>query len=227
MARKQKSRSASRNKNSSETSNQSRISNISSSSRSKSAKNIKRSRKRSSSQKKRISLNDKLGLYLNDALSMENASIQRLQSRIKQTRLQDAKQQLQLHLDETKEQQKRLRQLISNLGGKPTKDKAQLPVMSPPKSLMNTLNRHMTSAEADLKGAKDDAVIENAEIVFYDMLTHLLQKANLDGEAVSVLTQSLYEEKSMAEWIRSNTPIMLTQLWPNIETSVTKQDISV
>jgi ferritin-like metal-binding protein YciE len=227
MARKQKRTSASRNKNSSETSNQSRISNISSSSRSKSAKNIKRSRKRLSSQKKPISLNDKLGLYLNDALSMENASIQRLQSRIKQTRLQDAKQQLQLHLDETKEQQKRLRQLISNLGGKPTKDKAQLPVMSPPKSLMNTLNRHMTSAEADLKGAKDDAVIENAEIVFYDMLTHLLQKANVDGEAVSVLTQSLYEEKSMAEWIRSNIPIMLTQLWPNIETSVTKQDISV
>jgi ferritin-like metal-binding protein YciE len=226
MARKQKRTSASRNKNSSETSNQSRISNISSSSRSKSAKNIKRSRKRLSSQKKPISLNDKLGLYLNDALSMENASIQRLQSRIKQTRLQDAKQQLQLHLDETKEQQKRLRQLISNLGGKPTKDKAQLPVMSPPKSLMNTLNRHMTSAEADLKGAKDDAVIENAEIVFYDMLTHLLQKANVDGEAVSVLTQSLYEEKSMAEWIRSNTPIMLTQLWPNIETSITKQDIS-
>jgi len=224
MARKQKSRSASRNKNSSENSNQSRISNISSSSRSKSAKNIKRSRKRSSSQKNRISLNDKLGLYLNDALSMENASIQRLQSRIKQTRLQDAKQQLQLHLDETKEQQKRLRQLISNLGGKPTKDKAQLPVMSPPKSLMNILNRHMTSAEADLKGAKEDAVIENAEIVFYDMLTHLLQKANVDGEAVSVLTQSLYEEKSMADWIRSNTPIMLTQLWPNIETSVTKQE---
>jgi ferritin-like metal-binding protein YciE len=224
MARKQKSRSASRNKNSSENSNQSRISNISSSSRSKIAKNIKRSRKRSSSQKNRISLNDKLGLYLNDALSMENASIQRLQSRIKQTRLQDAKQQLQLHLDETKEQQKRLRQLISNLGGKPTKDKAQLPVMSPPKSLMNILNRHMTSAEADLKGAKEDAVIENAEIVFYDMLTHLLQKANVDGEAVSVLTQSLYEEKSMADWIRSNTPIMLTQLWPNIETSVTKQE---
>jgi hypothetical protein len=57
------------------------------------------------------------------------------------------------------------------------------------------------------------------------MLTHILQKANVDGEAVSVLTQSLYEEKSMAEWIRSNTPIMLTQLWPDIEASVTKQEI--
>jgi ferritin-like metal-binding protein YciE len=189
------------------------------------SKSRKRSSKRSSPQKKQISLNDKLVLYLNDALSMENASMQRLQYRIKQTRLQDAKQQLQHHLEETKEQQNRLKQLISNLGGKPTKDKAQLPMPSPPKSLLNTLKRHMTSTEIDLKGAKEDAIVENAEIVLYDMLTHLVQKTNIDGEAVSVLTKSLYEEKSMAEWIRSNTPIMLTQLWPDIEASVTKKEI--
>jgi ferritin-like metal-binding protein YciE len=223
MARKQKSRSRSKGKNTVGTNSQPRMSTITSSSSSKNKRNTGRSIKRSSSRNKQISLNEKLGLYLNDALSMENASIQRLQSRIKQTRLQDAKQQLQHHLEETKEQQKRLRQLISNLGGKPTKDKAELPILSPPKSLMNTLRSHMTSAEADLKGAKEDAVVENAEIVFYDMLTHLLQKTAVDGEAVSVLTQSLYEEKSMAEWIRSNTPIMLTQLWPDIEASVKKQ----
>ena len=223
MARKQKSRSRSKEKNRTGTNSQPRISTITSSSSYKNKRNTGRSIKRSSSRNKQISLNEKLGLYLNDALSMENASIQRLQSRIKQTRLQDAKQQLQHHLEETKEQQKRLRQLISNLGGKPTKDKAQLPILSPPKSLMNTLRSHMTSAEADLKGAKEDAVVENAEIVFYDMLTHLLQKTAVDGEAVSVLTQSLYEEKSMAEWIRSNTPIMLTQLWPDLEASINKQ----
>jgi ferritin-like metal-binding protein YciE len=223
MARKQKSRSRSKSKNRVGTNSQPRMSTITTSSSSKNKRNAGRSIKRSSSRNKQISLNEKLGLYLNDALSMENASIQRLQSRIKQTRLQDAKQQLQHHLEETKEQQKRLRQLISNLGGKPTKDKAELPILSPPKSLMNTLRSHMTSAEADLKGAKEDAVVENAEIVFYDMLTHLLQKTAVDGEAASVLTQSLYEEKSMAEWIRSNTPIMLTQLWPDIEASVNKQ----
>ena len=158
MARSLKSKSTPKNKNSSEATSQSRISTVTSSSHSKSARNTRRRSKRSLSQTKRVSLNDKLGLYLNDVLSMENASIQRLQSRIKQTRLQDSKQQLQLHLDETKEQQKRLRQLISNLGGKPTKDKAQLPILSPPRSLMNTLKRYMTSAEVDLKGAKEDAV---------------------------------------------------------------------
>ena len=106
MARSLKSRSTPKNKNSSEATSQSRISTVTSSSHSKSARNTRRRSKRSLSQTKRVSLNDKLGLYLNDVLSMENASIQRLQSRIKQTRLQDSKQQLQLHLDETKEQQR-------------------------------------------------------------------------------------------------------------------------
>jgi ferritin-like metal-binding protein YciE len=223
MARKQKSRARSKGKKRTGSNSKSHTSTIISSSSSKSPRNIRRSIKRSSSRKKQISLNEKLGVYLNEALSIENASIQRLQSRIKQTRLQDAKQQLQHHLEETKEQQKRLRQLITNLGGKPTKEKAQLPILSPPKSLMNTLRSHSTAAENDLKGAKEDAVVENAEIAVYDLLTHLLQKTPVDGEAVSVLTQSLGEEKSMAEWIRSNTPIMLTQLWPDIEASVSKQ----
>ena len=46
----------------------------------------------SSAQKlKNITIQDKLALYLNDALSIENAPIERLQSRIRQTRLQDSK----------------------------------------------------------------------------------------------------------------------------------------
>lgn len=46
--------------------------------------------------------------------------------------MQNAKQRLQLHLDETREQQDRLKQLISDLGGRKvaaTKDKAQLPFL--------------------------------------------------------------------------------------------------
>jgi ferritin-like metal-binding protein YciE len=39
-------------------------------------------------------------------------------------------------------------------------------------------------------------------------------------EAISVLTQNLSEEKSMADWIKTNTPEIITQLWPEIEASV-------
>ena len=34
------------------------------------------------------------------------------------------------------------------------------------------------------------------------------------------LTQSLSEERSMADWIRTDTPDMVIQLWPEIEASV-------
>ena len=69
--------------------------------------------------------------------------VQRLQSRIKQTKIDNVKQRLQLHLEETRGQQNRLKQLISDLGdgGKSaaTNDKAQLPISTPPKSLTKLL----------------------------------------------------------------------------------------
>ena len=46
---------------------------------------------------KNISINEKVALYLNDALSIENAAIKRLQLRLRQTRLPDVKVQLQHH----------------------------------------------------------------------------------------------------------------------------------
>ena len=90
-------------------------------------------------------------IILNDALSMENAAVERLQTRIKQTRLQDSKVQLQHHLEETRQQQVRLKQLISDLGGKATRDKGRLSIPSSSKSIENLIKKHMTDAEAELK----------------------------------------------------------------------------
>ena len=144
----------------------------------------------------------------------------RLQSRIKHTKIEDAKQRLQLHLEETRGQQDRLKQLILNLGEKGvTKDKAQLPITTPPKSLVKTVEKMLTPAELELKAAKEDAIIENAEIILYDMLTQLAVKMNA-ADAIPILTQILSEERSMADWIRINTPVMVAQLWPEIESSV-------
>jgi len=188
-------------------------------------KTRRRANVRSTSRKgKRLTPNQKLTLYLNDALAIENAAVQRLQTRIKQTKIENAKQRLELHLKETKDQQNRLKQLISDLNGRrsPTKDKAQLPIPAPPKSLTKIVGK-MTPAELELKGAKEDAIVENAEIIIYDMLTHLAQKMNA-AHAIPVLTQSLSEERSMADWIRTNTPDMVIQLWPEIEASVTASE---
>ena len=185
---------------------------------------ISRSRSTSTKQKdKRVTANQKLVLHLNEALAIENAAVQRLQSRIKQARIESVKKRLQMHLEETKGQQDRLRQLISDLSNgqknAATRDKTQLPIPTPPKSLTNIVQRITTDAESELKAAKEDAIVENAEIILYDMLTHLAERMNA-ANAISVLSQSLAEERAMADWIKTNTPDMVAQLWPEIEHSI-------
>jgi ferritin-like metal-binding protein YciE len=193
----------------------------------KTKKSSPKRRTKKSQKLKNITIQDKLALYLNDALSIENAAIERLQSRVSQTRLQDSKVQLQHHLEETREQQNRLKQLISTLGGKPTADKGHLPLPSSSKSIENSLKKHMTDAEVELRGAKEDAIVESAEIVLYDTLIQLAQKASteLGGDAIPILTQNLDEERAMMDWIKANTPVLITQLWPHITASVVGAEV--
>ena len=63
---------------------------------------------------------------LNEALSTENASVDRIISRMDQTPIQEVKQRLKQHLKETIIQKSRLRRIIIRLGGKPTDVKADL-----------------------------------------------------------------------------------------------------
>jgi ferritin-like metal-binding protein YciE len=187
--------------------------------RNKGQKKTRRAKNSRRGAAKRLTLEEKLAQYLNEALSFENAAVSRLQSRIKEIQLEDAKQQLQQHLEVTREQQNRLKQLITNLGARPTNDSGQLPILVPPRTLANTLKKSMTSAEKQIKSAKEDLVIENAEVTMYDTLLQVAQLMNA-GDTVPVLTQNLAEERAMADWIRANTPAMITQLYPEIQSSI-------
>jgi ferritin-like metal-binding protein YciE len=189
------------------------------STKSKGQKKTRRAKNSSRQHAKRLTLEEKLAQYLNEALSFENAAVSRLQSRIKEIQLEDARQQLQQHLEVTREQQNRLKQLITNLGARPTNDSGQLPILVPPRTLANTLKKSMTSAEKQIKSAKEDLVIENAEVTMYDTLLQVAQLMNA-GDTVPVLTQNLAEERAMADWIRANTPAMITQLYPEIQSSI-------
>lgn len=163
-------------------------------------------------------LNDKFVFYLNIALAAENSALERLQSRIQQTILEDAKQQLQHHLEETIEQQDRLRQLITKLDGAPTQEKAKLPIASPPESIAKTMeNTMMTSAaERELKESIQDTIIENAEVTGYTMLIQMAVKMNV-ADAIPSLRQNLNEEEEMFGWLRANAPAIFAKLWPQIE----------
>lgn len=75
--------------------------------------------------------NQKIVQYLNDALAMENASEERIQSRLQETIVDDTSIQLQDHLEETRNQKDRLKQIITSHGGEPTDAKAELPTLKP------------------------------------------------------------------------------------------------
>ena len=108
---------------------------------------------------------DRFLLYLNSSLSMENAAYERLQRREHQTTLEKIKEHLQLHLQETKEQQNRLMQLIRNMDGTPVQEKGELPISKPPEFIVNTIHQSATSAEQEVIQIAEDMIVENAEVI--------------------------------------------------------------
>ena len=159
---------------------------------------------------------------MNEILSAENAAVDRLQTRIQETPIQDAKQRLQQHLQETRGQQGRLAKLITDYRGSPTKSEADLPILKPPAPSMmkdtikNTVKsittgaENPTSEEMEIRNIKD-AIVENAEIIAYKMCSQLADKMNAQ-DAISVFQQNTEEEVSMFNWIMTNAPSMLNQL---------------
>jgi len=173
-------------------------------------------------------MKQKLVQYFNEALAMENAAVDRNQTRTGETPIPLVKQQLQYHLEQTFVQQDRLRTIITNLGGSPTSAKAALPMMLPTdmdtfsntvketaKSLVSSKSKDRVDAEHELIQTKQDAIIENAEIVTYKMLMEISQNVGL-LEALPLLQQSLLEETAMENFIVSTTPMSLTMLWPEL-----------
>lgn len=178
-------------------------------------------------------LDNKLVKYLNDMLSVENAVIDRLQTRIDKCLLPEGKKQLQHHLEETREQQQRLYRMISNRGGgKPTDAKADLPTLDPSPAMMavktltdvakavtgGEVSANPIEEEEELRKTKEDFGLENIEILSYRMLIMVCEKLGLqEEEEASLLNKSLQEEQEMANWISTNMPATFDALWPRIE----------
>ncbi|HYF98670.1 MAG TPA: DUF892 family protein [Candidatus Saccharimonadales bacterium] len=158
-------------------------------------------------------INEKFILGLNAALAMENAGLERLQTRIQETTLPGVKQQLEHHLQETAEHQKRLQQLITDMGGQATQEKLGLPLPKFPQDMLEMMNNNMTQEELELKKTEEDLIVENAELGCYHML---IQKAKMAGGHLQVaekmLSLNIQDEAKMRDWIWSNTSKMLRLL---------------
>lgn len=155
---------------------------------------------------------EKFALMFNTVLAMENAALKRLEYRINEVSLPEAKQQFQHHLEETKEQQKRLQNIITKYNGTPTTEELGLPLPSYPESLKKEMESSMTEGEKELKKTEEDLLVEKAEVVCYNMLIEKSRIFSQGIDALPILEQNLQEEQSMINWIESNCPLMVQQL---------------
>jgi adenylate cyclase len=174
---------------------------------------------------------------LNEVLSTENASIDRIISRIDQTPIQEVKQRLKQHLEETHIQKQRLERIIIGLGGKPTDAKADLSLsfVSTTMPRGNNLPKNVKSKtednglensmpeEYELVQMRRDFALKHDELVAYDSLIRTMQMTDTprQHENISLLEKSMQEEESMAYWYKIHTPLILDNLWPKmIHTSI-------
>jgi adenylate cyclase len=169
---------------------------------------------------------------LNEILSVENASIDRITSRIDQTSLQELNQRLKQHLEETYLQKSRLQRIITELGGKPTYTKADLSrLVQPATTIMK--KRTITTAgskkednvrdnsipeEEELVRIKQDRIIEFNELEGYKSLIQIMQTMDMPQQhkITLLLEHSMQEEESMAYWYKIHEPLVIDKLWPKM-----------
>jgi ferritin-like metal-binding protein YciE len=152
--------------------------------------------------------NDKTNFisYLNELLSIENAVIERLNRRMQETSLQNSQNSIQDQLQEEKEQQSRLKKLITDYGGKPTESKVDLLSLNSLTDAMkkkkdsqdeahDSRNDRMTPLEIEILNIKEDALIKKAEIIANKKVLQVAEKMS-DKDAINILKQNLQAKKS-------------------------------
>ena len=186
--------------------------------------------------------NNKSVDHLNEILSIENAALVRLERRIVETHIQDSKNLLQQHLQEEKEQQRRLIDVISTYGKKPTDSKADLislhSLTNEARDKMkkdnvdtrndtnttkisteihddnNINNTMMTPEEGEILNTKEDALIKKYEISAYKTILKI-GKGVMGKYAIDILKQNLQEKETMYDKIKSSESIMLNETGEN------------
>jgi adenylate cyclase len=169
---------------------------------------------------------------LNEVLSIENASVDRITSRISRTPIQELNRRLKQHLEETYLQKSRLQRIITELGGKPTYAKADLSRLAQPATIImkkrsiktaeskkeDNVRDNSMPEEDELVRIKQDRIIEFNELEDYESLIHTMQTMDMpqQHEITLLLEQSVQEEESMAYWYKIHEPLVIDKLWPKM-----------
>jgi len=150
---------------------------------------------------------------LNEILSIENAAAVRIASRIDQTSIQEVKQILKRHLNDTNIHKNRLQKIISRLGGESTNAKADLSLsfVSTTMTIENNFPENIKikakenglelslPEEYELVQMRQDFAINHNEMVAYESLIGKMQMTNIpyQQEFLSLLEKSMKEQESM------------------------------
>jgi ferritin-like metal-binding protein YciE len=183
-------------------------------------------------------INSKFVEFVNEAYAVENAAVNRINSRIEETPFPELQKRLEQHLQETISQQNRLSQIIFKLGGEPTDAKAHLPELKPPMTTMlkKTIEDTVKSLtddnskgnplpeELELLRIKQDIGIEGSEIVTYKTLIEMAKRTpGIDVDfVVPLLKHNLDEETSMQNWCMNSLPMVVDKLLPTIISAISK-----
>ena len=154
---------------------------------------------------------------LNLVLSYENAAVDRLEKRLSESIVPEVKDRLRHHLEQTKEQQERIRERIKALGGRelgmePTYEKGRLPIPEPPKHLKMMIESTSSEKEREVWESLNDLIIERAEAIMYKGGIQALELLKADKKTVKALERNLKEEESFGNWLEKNNPRIAKRL---------------
>jgi ferritin-like metal-binding protein YciE len=145
---------------------------------------------------------------LNLALSYENAAVDRLEKRLSESIVPEVKQKIIHHLDQTKNQQERLRERIKvlGMGMQPTSDKGRLPIPEPPQKLKKMIESSSSDKEREVWESLNDLIVERAEAIMYRGGIEALQLLKADTKTIKALEKNLEEEEAFGDWLEKNNP---------------------
>jgi ferritin-like metal-binding protein YciE len=152
---------------------------------------------------------------LNLALSYENAAIDRLEKRLSESIIPEVKDRLKRHLEQTREQQERLRERIKALGSvgvDPTYEKGRLPIPEPPRQLKMMIESTSSDKEREVWESLNDLIIERAEAIMYKGGIQALELLKVDKKTIKALERNLKEEESFGDWLEKNNPKIARRL---------------
>ena len=151
---------------------------------------------------------------LNLALSFENAAVDRLEKRLSESIVPEVKQKIIHHLDQTKQQQERLRERIKvlGMGMEPTSEKGTLPIPEPPQKLKMMIESSSSDKEREVWESLNDLIVERAEAIMYRGGIEALQLLKADKKTIKALEKNLKEEEAFGNWLEKNNPKIAKRL---------------